>query len=554
MTHRSLDPLRTEARAAKVRGDIDRARLTLEEALSCTEAREDEYLGVLGELRELHVVQGDFRKALTLEWYAGNERTQRPLLDCVSAADRARTLVAWAEAPHTHPGRAHSLYALAGDAYESAGMIAHAAIAREDSDDFRSARALWTRLAETLISSRTDPYAAGLTRFNIARAASRSGDIACARREVVAAVQLLEEAADRFETIGQRERGFDCFQVLIAIGRETQELEHVLEGYVNVVRILREDHLQAYALQSYEEAVSTFEQNGELAAAATLAREMSRYARTEGLAAVANHATLTEARLWYEAARASQNQQGAAQSAESALLARVAALSQVGRFREVGVTFAELSKLPIAQARAKVYSRAKARYDDATDEAIAAAPLPPHLRHEVVFQDVCARQPRRVGAAWQREPRMRRDSPLVKGMVGGDAPPGDVRPTCGHRCRAAARTRGTRAHRATCEAARGVPLGGRALHGPLPARASLSSTGRVGARRSRHGPLGGSRTNERSSRCARPSTIQPGTSRTRPHEPSRACTSPTPSTPLPASTENGHHRRSALLPSGPSPR
>ncbi len=102
---------------------------------------------------------------------------------------------------------------------------------------------------------------------------------------MVAAVHLLEEAADRYETIGQRERAFDCYQVLIAVGRESQEFEHVLEGYVNVIRILREDHLRYYALQSYEEAVSAAEKQGEVSAAATLAREMSTYARKEGLPA-----------------------------------------------------------------------------------------------------------------------------------------------------------------------------------------------------------------------------------------------------------------------------
>jgi hypothetical protein len=49
----------------------------------------------------------------------------------------------------------------------------------------------------------------------------------------------------------------------------------VLEGFVNVIRILREDHLRYYALQSYEEAVAAAEKQGEVSAAATLAREMS---------------------------------------------------------------------------------------------------------------------------------------------------------------------------------------------------------------------------------------------------------------------------------------
>ena len=52
------------------------------------------------------------------------------------------------------------------------------------------------------------------------------------------------EPADRYETVGQRERAFDCYQVLLAIGRESGAFEHVLEGYVNLIRILREDNLR----------------------------------------------------------------------------------------------------------------------------------------------------------------------------------------------------------------------------------------------------------------------------------------------------------------------
>ena len=191
---------------------------------------------------------------LTLDWYAGTERTQRALLPRVPPIDRARTLLAWADRSSDRE-RAKSIYAKAADEYEAAGLVAQAAIARERGEDFHRARALWSRLSQVLGANTTDLYAAGLARFNLARTSLRTGDAGAAREAVVASVHLLEEAADRYETIGQRERAFDCYQVLIAIGRESGEFEHVLEGFVNVNRILREDHLRYYALQSYEEAV-----------------------------------------------------------------------------------------------------------------------------------------------------------------------------------------------------------------------------------------------------------------------------------------------------------
>src|SRR6185369_9134487 len=144
------------------------------------------------------------------------------LIQQVPAIDRARTLLAWADRS-TDRDKAKGIYGKAADEYEAAGLVAQAAIARERCDDFVRARALWSRLAQVLTASGSDLYAAGLARFNLARTSLRTHDSAAAREAVVAAVHLLEEAADRYETIGQRERAFDCYQVLIAIGRESKE-------------------------------------------------------------------------------------------------------------------------------------------------------------------------------------------------------------------------------------------------------------------------------------------------------------------------------------------
>jgi tetratricopeptide (TPR) repeat protein len=387
MSTRPVHELRDEARSALSRGELPRASLALQGALQHTVAREEDYVAATIELRDVLVRMGDFRGALTLDWYAGSTSSQRPLIQRVPPIDRARTLLAWADRDRDRE-RAKSTYGKAADEYEAAGLVAQAAIARERCDDFRRARALWSRLAQVLTASGADLYAAGLARFNLARTSLRTGDAAAAREAVVAAVHLLEEAADRYETIGQRERAFDCYQVLIAVGRESGEFEHVLEGYVNVIRILREDHLRYYALQSYEEAVAAAEKQGEVSAAATLAREMSAYARKEGLVAVASFATLTQARLWQEVSAASQKRRAPPEIAENALLAAVIALGEAGQYQKVGGVYGALAKLPLEEARVKHYARARGRYTEALDLNIDAAPLPAHLRHEVGFPDV----------------------------------------------------------------------------------------------------------------------------------------------------------------------
>ena len=384
---RPLHELRDEARAAFSRGDLGRARDALWSALQHTIAREEDYVAMTGELREVLTRMGDHRGALTASWYAGTEPSQRPLVDRVPPIDRARTLLAWADR-EADPERQKRLYGRAADQYEAGGLVAQAAIARERGQDFGRARALWSRLAQLLSSSGADFYAASLARFNLARTSLRTGDTAAAREAVFASVHLLEEAADRYETIGQRERAFDCYQVLIAIGRESGAFEHVLEGYVNVIRILREDHLRYYALQSYEEAVAAAEKQGEVSAAATLSREMAAYARKEGLPAVANFAMLTQARLWQEVSGAALRRGAPTEIGENALLAAVIAYGEAGQYRKVGDVYRGLADLPLEDTRKKHYGRARARYIDAQDLPIDAAPLPAHLRHEVGFPEV----------------------------------------------------------------------------------------------------------------------------------------------------------------------
>lgn len=390
---RPISEYRAEAQAAMARGDLARARQSLFGALVQTNARDDEYAAATVDARNVLARLGDVRGALTCDWFAGNERSQRQLLERAAPADQARTMLAWAENVERQrgaqgEGTARDLYARAGDQYEAAGLVARAAICREKAQDFARARALWSRLAQVLSGSGTDLYAAGLARFNLARTSKRTGDPRAAREATVGAVHLLEEAADRYETIGQRERAFDCFQVLIAVGRESGEFEHVLEGYVNVIRILREDHLRYYALQSYEEAAAAAEKQGETAAAATLCREMASYARKEGLASVASFGVMSQARLWREVALRSAERGSPPEIAENALLAAVMAFGEAGQFRKVAETYTEMSLLPLADARRGHYARAAKRYEGAADLRIDAAPLPAHLRHEVGYPEV----------------------------------------------------------------------------------------------------------------------------------------------------------------------
>jgi hypothetical protein len=372
--------LRERARAALARGDLDDAANSLVAAAQQTHVAEHDYLSVLRPLVDVLAKRNDGRSALTVHWYLafsepdGWKRALGLLLH-VTSVDRARTLAA----TNDMAGAAREM--------ENAGLVAAAAIYREKADDWRGARALWSRLAQ-VVGGGADAYNAALVQFNLARCAKKCGDGRQSREASVAAVRLLEEAADYFESVGQRERAFDCFQVLVQIGREGGMFEDVLEGFVNCIRILREDHLKYFALQYFEDALSAAKERGELSAAATLAREAADYARVLGMASASAHYVVMQAELWREVARQHLERGAPAEIAENALLAGILAFGEVGHYGRVGGLYRELAGMDLEEARKRHYARAAKRYDGVQDEPIDTAPLPSHLRQDNHFPDV----------------------------------------------------------------------------------------------------------------------------------------------------------------------
>jgi hypothetical protein len=252
---------------------------------------------------------------------------------------------------------------------ENAGLVAAAAVFREKAKDWTAARALWSRLAH-VTERGDDAYVAALVRFNLARCARQCADASHAREAIVASVRLLEEAADHFETIGQRERAFDCFQVLVQIGRESGAFEDVLEGFVNCIRILREDHLKYFALEYFEESIAAATERGETSAAATLAREAAEYARSLGLGAAAAGYAVRQAELWRSVARQHLSRGAPPEIAENALLAAILAFGEVGQYARVGEMYSDLAKLDLEPSRREHYARAAGRYQGVRDEPL----------------------------------------------------------------------------------------------------------------------------------------------------------------------------------------
>ncbi|NOY89766.1 MAG: HEAT repeat domain-containing protein [Deltaproteobacteria bacterium] len=269
-------------------------------------------------------------------------------------------------------------------AYEEAGWRGHAALMFERAGDHRSARVLWERLADDR-RLEGDPYTRGLVLFDLSRSCERLGDERAARRHMVESVHLIEAAADVFEAQGQRERAFDCFQVLLSLGKEGA-FENLAEGYLNCIRILSEDELKYYVLQYYEDFQALAMERGEFLAAATLFREAADFARKHAMPYEAAY-RLRSAEAQVAAAEVAA-QHGLAEMAENARAAAIDGLAAVGAFGSVRAQYQEMAQLALPAKRRARYSRLAGRLADATDSPVSATTLPSHLRMESAYPEI----------------------------------------------------------------------------------------------------------------------------------------------------------------------
>jgi len=381
----------SRARRLHKQGDLSAATWELIKGLHNVHGDETSWQRGARALCELFQLQRLPTEALTVAWYLNEVETMDPLLDSVDFENRGRSWAGQANLGLVPAADERKYHGRAGAAFEAAGMLVHAAVSYERAQQVREARALWSRLAQRLETELDDAYPSGLALFNLARTSQAQGDAEAAFEATVNAVHHLEEAADQFESIGQRERAFDCYHVLIAVGGLTQAFEHVLEGSVNAIRILREDNLKHHALRLYQQTLNQAEQANEYAAAATLAREMTEYARAEGLASVADYGLSREARAWELLATHHEEREAPPELTHAALHASLLAHAELGQYASVARQYAKLAETSASAQKQQIYRRAQERTAGAKD--VPAPPADPYLgQHhpppEVWFDDL----------------------------------------------------------------------------------------------------------------------------------------------------------------------
>ncbi len=275
----------------------------------------------------------------------------------------------------------------AADLYRRAGMPVHCGVALERAKQFSEAAKIW----ESLIGDarlREAPYEQALVHFNYGMALQASDASSVAgRRALVDSQRFLEQVADDFETLGERERAFDCYQILLKVGRESDQFENLAEGYLNSIRVLKDDGLKFYVLQYYEDFIHLALERGELHAAATLFQEAADFSSRSGLPYDRDYQAKA-ASAWASCAEQYIEQGAPVEMAENSLLAAISCYSAVSDYKQVRSLFIRLSKIDLGEKKQSRYKKISARYENAAIAADDAPEFPDYLKQQHAYADI----------------------------------------------------------------------------------------------------------------------------------------------------------------------
>ena len=291
------------------------------------------------------------------------------------AAERARVLEVekrWAEA---------------AELYAQERMPVHAAVCFERAKQFKAAATTWESLTRHA-ALRDRPYEQALVHFNYGMSIERQGgDAAIGRRALVDSQRRLEQVADDFETRGERERAFDCYQILLKLGKESGQFENLAEGYLNCIRVLKDDNLKFYVLQYYEDFIKLALQRTELHAAASLYQEAADFAARTGLP-YDRHYQSKAAETWARFAERYLADGAPIELVENALLAAIGCYSAVGNYVQVRGLFERLAELDLGDKKRARYAIIARRYSGAHPDLGDAPEFPEYLKQQHAYADI----------------------------------------------------------------------------------------------------------------------------------------------------------------------
>jgi hypothetical protein len=275
----------------------------------------------------------------------------------------------------------------AAELYGEANRFVHAAVALEKAGKHAAAAEIWGNLVSDP-RLREHPYEQALVHFNYGMALQVSDPESLAgRRALIDSQRFLEQVADDFETAGERERAFDCYQILLKLGRDSDQFENLAEGYLNSIRVLKDDGLKFYVLQYYEDFIALALKRGELHAVSTLYQEAGDYSARNGLPYDRNYQTKA-ASSWAACAEQYLKDDAPVEMAENALLAAISSFSAVGDYSQVRALFLRLSKIDLPEKKTQRYAKIASRYESVAMASEEAPEFPDYLKQQHAYADI----------------------------------------------------------------------------------------------------------------------------------------------------------------------
>ncbi len=267
--------------------------------------------------------------------------------------------------------------------FEAGAMPVHRAIELERGGQDERVAELWKVLIDGEVFD-DRPYEQALAKINYGLCLHRlkSG---FARSALIEATTAVEEVADGFETQGLRERAFDCYQLLARIGVETLAFENVAEGYVNSIRILRDDGLKLDALRLYEAFAALAGRFDEFHAVAGILREAADFCTRRGLP-YADDLRLRCAEAWVKAATEAHESGHPLQIVENAYGSAAEAFVSVRAFRMAAGVYTTLAGLNLKGGER--YRRILHRIGENPNDRVKPVPVPDFLKRLPDYEEV----------------------------------------------------------------------------------------------------------------------------------------------------------------------
>ncbi len=385
-TFASIESTADQAESLISQGRWAEAEKALRELVSQTHVIDYEYDDWLRRLGDAYRMLGRAREAGFVYLYLHYFDQARAAFDGVAGTgDGAAT----APALRARLYEVEKRWTDAATLYAGARLPVHAAVAWERAKDATRAAAAWEGLLDHP-GLRDRDYELALVHFDYGMARTRQdgdGPSAAARKSLVDSQQRLEQVADDFETKGELERAFDCYQILLKLGKDSGQFENLAEGYLNCIRVLRSDNLKFYVLQYYEDFIKLALERGELHAAATLYQEAAEFATKNGLPYDRRYQARA-ADTWVKCAEKYVTSGLPPEMAENALTAAASQFSAVGDYAGVRTAFEKMADLDLGERARKRFQQIAKRYASAPQDPFDAPAFPDYLKQQHAYADI----------------------------------------------------------------------------------------------------------------------------------------------------------------------